>query len=558
VDFSNSFIGLTDFSNSVFYNWVDFSGAKLGSPDFSNVIFFGAAPFEGVTFIGDTNFSRASFAKSENSSFSKSDFLSKVNFSESTFPGITDFFGVTFSEGPNFRGAEFSGETNFNEVNFPYCTLFNDVFFGKINFSKATFPNGASFGGVTFSGHTNFISTVFSGMIIFSNSFFSGDIYFSEQNTQDKENRLKATFSDYVFFNGVNLSGWTFFSDIIFPMGVDFSKAIFSGITDFSRTIFKDSSDFSKAIFYSSTNFTNAEFSNITNFSEAIFDIFHDTNMTFSEIIFSGTIFSGETYFSGVTFSSNADILHNAKIMNDFDLSRTNYRHSSIINPQLIGKKAKLLINNSIFEHDLHLDLSTSSDISHLEMISTKVSGNLIIEPMRIGGIINLNNLEVSGEIYGINNISFENYISEENFFRNIKNHYENLGNNHEADEFYFKEMIARRKQKPWYFRIIELPLQKFFFYGTRPGLTFIYWLLFVALFTILYLVLDMTQHPVFNATDLSDFVYFSLTNAITPGYGGMIINPGLGKYLASFEAIVGTFFIASFITIFARKYMRS
>jgi hypothetical protein len=43
----------------------------------------------------------------------------------------------------------------------------------------------------------------------------------------------------------------------------------------------------------------------------------------------------------------------------------------------------------------------------------------------------------------------------------------------------------------------------------------------------------------------------------MTPGYGDINPSSGLGKYIATLEALFGTLFLASFVTIFVRKYMR-
>jgi hypothetical protein len=60
----------------------------------------------------------------------------------------------------------------------------------------------------------------------------------------------------------------------------------------------------------------------------------------------------------------------------------------------------------------------------------------------------------------------------------------------------------------------------------------------------------DGASHPL-------DYIYFSIVSAAIPGYGGL--NPKVGIYrgIAGFEAILGTFMWAAFITTSARKYMR-
>jgi hypothetical protein len=52
------------------------------------------------------------------------------------------------------------------------------------------------------------------------------------------------------------------------------------------------------------------------------------------------------------------------------------------------------------------------------------------------------------------------------------------------------------------------------------------------------------------------DYEYFSVVTATTLGYGDY--HPiGVGRAIASLEALFGMFMWAVFLTVFARKYMR-
>ena len=69
----------------------------------------------------------------------------------------------------------------------------------------------------------------------------------------------------------------------------------------------------------------------------------------------------------------------------------------------------------------------------------------------------------------------------------------------------------------------------------------------------------------IIGATQLFDYVKFSLATAIAPGYIATIISPGSTGFklaqeyqaVAIVESIFGTFLWAGFIATFARKYMR-
>jgi len=53
------------------------------------------------------------------------------------------------------------------------------------------------------------------------------------------------------------------------------------------------------------------------------------------------------------------------------------------------------------------------------------------------------------------------------------------------------------------------------------------------------------------------DCLYFSIVTATTLGYGDLRPRPGLFYFIASAEAILGSFMWALLIVVFARKYMR-
>lgn len=89
--------------------------------------------------------------------------------------------------------------------------------------------------------------------------------------------------------------------------------------------------------------------------------------------------------------------------------------------------------------------------------------------------------------------------------------------------------------------------------YGTdwkRP--VFLWMGLVIFVFPVFYAL----TKSVVPTSSLFDYVYFSIVTATTLGYGDL--HPiGVGKVIASIEAIFGMFMWAVFLTVFARKYMR-
>ncbi len=95
--------------------------------------------------------------------------------------------------------------------------------------------------------------------------------------------------------------------------------------------------------------------------------------------------------------------------------------------------------------------------------------------------------------------------------------------------------------------------IQSIFSYGINPFKLFAWWLFFVGIFAAIYWI----GNGVNGAIGPLDYVWFSISVAVTPGFAGYQLTPGLYQWLAIMEAIFGTFMWAAFIATFARKYMR-
>ena len=120
--------------------------------------------------------------------------------------------------------------------------------------------------------------------------------------------------------------------------------------------------------------------------------------------------------------------------------------------------------------------------------------------------------------------------------------------------------MIAQRKMKHPIVQFFEVPFLEYIFsYGTKPGRLFAFWIVFIGVFTIIYYISDSVDYPVFNTTTPTDYILLQCYQRYDPlDMEVLDPNEGYGRLIASFEAVFGTFFWASFIAIFARKYMRS
>jgi len=128
-----------------------------------------------------------------------------------------------------------------------------------------------------------------------------------------------------------------------------------------------------------------------------------------------------------------------------------------------------------------------------------------------------------------------------------------NLGDNHEADHYFYRYMEGKRRQKLEMYSWPEfIFVQLIFGYGVKPFRTFLIWpgvIFSSALVFHNFQALD-------SGPDIIEYFYFSTINAMTPGYGRYKVLPEW-QWLTLIEAFFGTFMWTAFITIFARKYMR-
>lgn len=504
---SGHFNSEVNLNNAKFYSDVDFSGVHfLGDAQFLSADFFSITRFRDVFFIGDTYFSGTKFS-------------------------IVDFSNVYFCKNVFFSRAIFGFVAIFNDSTFLLDAIFT---YSKFLNGKASFTNAKFLG----KGKVSFSNSEIKMNIDFSHTKFLKDTYFRKTTFLNFGTFLDATFSSLAFFQYTSFLKDVNFNDVTFNEDADFSRAIFSRKTNFIQATFFNDADFSYTFFSK-----EIEFLNEVSFNKAKF---------LGNANFTGAIFLGETNFLDARFK---DI---------FSLEKSQFSKSFLLKI-IMEENCILNLLNAIFEIDLTIDISELHTSNIINMIATRVERNLIYKPTIIKGLINIDNLNISGEIKGITNLNFKNPSSEENFSRNVKRYYENLGRFKDADDYYLRERKARRKtykERSKVNYLIEWPLEHLFFYGTKPWYTFGYWIFFIIFFTLIYWILGVMHYPVFrinNNTSWDEYLYFSLTNAMTPGYGVISPEPyGFTKYIPCVQTIISIFFLAIFIAIISRKSMRS
>ncbi len=363
-----------------------------------------------------------------------------------------------------------------------------------------------------------FHNAVFKRAVDFSKVTFEGDISF-----------IGATFEGYALFEGATFEGDVWFEYAIFKGNVCFSVATFRGKAWFECATFKDEVWFGSVIFKDDAWFTSVTFESTTSFNDTTFENYAlFIGATFKDIArFDGVIFENEASFNGATFKDDAWF-------------------------------------KGTFKSDTSLERVTFEKYAEF---TCKFHGKLSFANAKIRAIDILKS-------------AFKLPEAEAEACRVQRMHYEKEGKKGDADKVFVRERRALRRARiretklskseksTWKSKLEYLwtPLLAYAsslieflladltcVYGTNWKRPIILWIFIVLLvFPLLYFITKTVP----NAYDFLSCMYFSIVTATTLGYGDL--HPvGIGRILASIEAIFGTYMWAVFLVVFARKYMR-
>lgn len=151
---------------------------------------------------------------------------------------------------------------------------------------------------------------------------------------------------------------------------------------------------------------------------------------------------------------------------------------------------------------------------------------------------------------------------------RNIRKQCERQGLFETAGHFFKKEMTYRRYQMPKtsYKRWISKAVDIFCGYGESPLRVVLFSLAFILICAFGYFFLGTAaQNPIYPsitsgalglALEFMNAIYFSVVTFTTLGYGD-IAPTGVARFIAAFEAFLGSFTMALFVVVFVKKMTR-
>ena len=247
-------------------------------------------------------------------------------------------------------------------------------------------------------------------------------------------------------------------------------------------------------------------------------------------------------YFSDAVIDGNISI-NNSNIGGELLCGNTKINGSVIINNTNIN--GFVAFNYS--------EIGGGIDIIH----ESSIVGVFYLDEAKIGGYFNLYRSEIKGKL-SCKSTKFDKPSAQEEACRIAKIKCEESGYRTGADEYFYREMEAKRKQKGKILRFLELPIQYVFGYGTKWERVLFSWVLVVLICTFIFWFGNgILENGIKEVTSFWTNLYFSIVTITTLGYGDFQPKPGLFRLVASIGAVFGTFMWAAFIVIFARKFMR-
>ncbi|WP_297092760.1 potassium channel family protein [Thermococcus sp.] len=232
-----------------------------------------------------------------------------------------------------------------------------------------------------------------------------------------------------------------------------------------------------------------------------------------------------------------------------------------------------VLENLDVFGHAEIL----ASWLKNPEFVHMRVMGNMIFRRVSFNGDFSWNstvlpNIPVELNVEGfveIEDCRFNSHRAAEVLYRLARISWERNGDFERADRYYYLEMVEKRQSRlagrrrgikklflkmealfEWLFADLTCK------YGTDWKRPILIWLAAVNVFFPLLFFLTKSVEGLSGSMSFLDYEYFSVVTATTLGYGDY--HPiGVGRVIASIEALFGMFMWAVFLTVFARRYMR-
>jgi len=461
-----------------------------------------------------------------------------------TYENLTTLLETIFSGWPGFQNAIFCKNINFEYAFFEDDANFDgSIFKGQTNFENVTFGDSASFEKAIFKKGVTFGFSCFRGKTKFRVSTFEHHANFWNAKIEGKADFFKTIFLSGVTFRYVKFNNQTLFWNTFFGGEVDFKWSIFKGLTNFNGSIFGDK-------FEDKVDFQGASFEMGVNFKDVTFGgevLFRFANFTIGAYFLNAN-FKKRVTFRNATFGGSVSF-ERGWFCRDVIFSGACFERTCSFKGRYFG--GDLLFTNSDFRQGLVMD----EDWKYPEKGKYTLSK------------------------------------AEEESCRVQKIAFDKEGKKEASDAMFVREMRARRStriksnKKPLWKNpniyilcwLEKWAIDKTSKYGTDWYSLVKATLLVIVSFSLIYFLSyfnigflgDLGQSFYYNFNfewswvlfrELCDVllqsIYFSIVAFTTLGSDSL--NPeGLMRFIVGAQSLIGAFFIALFVVVFARKWMR-
>ncbi len=464
------------------------------------------------------------------------------------------------NENFNFKGAKLF-EVNFREVSIDKSNLLNPINLNFIN-SKIN-------------GNITFEKSQIRGNILFDNSQIQGDVFFIDSGVVGKIS------FNYAKVKNINFTKHTSFLNISFNNALIDGNVILEEST-LDNITFNEAKKIKKIEIEKVTIAGNISFNSTIILSEVWFKEVHiEQDLYFQKAEIGSYVFLndinvlGDLSFIGATVGGGIYLREGGHIGGDVTLlglkKVENIRFEACnidgnVNCAYAKISGNALLNESTIGNSVNFDGATvKNNISfnnaninkHVKFIKAEIGQDINFNNAKIGGKACFHVININGKL-DCKKTEFIRLDAQEEMCRVAKNCAESLGDKEEVDNYFYREMEAKRLQKPVYIKKLEWILQKFFGYGVYPlRIITTFFAIFIIFSLIFWQINGIFLENSIDYINLQIALKLSFLTLIIPAYGLVSQSAANYGFYIIIEAIIGAFMWPLFIATFARKYMR-
>ena len=360
--------------------------------------------------------------------------------------------------------------------------------------------------------------------------------------------------------NGIRFFGFTSFHGVEFQGVADFENASFTNVAIFDSAKFLGKANFLSVDFYREVRFSKstynetAEYVNITFRGPAFFDSCKfGQQVNFTDSVFERGGSFNKSKMSNAIFE-NSDL--NNVSFDEVNLTSFKFHGAKLKDANLLGA----IWNSPWISPWRRYIIREDMETAKAKKICKDCSSVIVDEDRscdRCGG----NQVKINKD-FSDNSYRANLYKIAEDVYRNIKLNLQSSGDYKTAGEFYFNEMVMRRKRSfrernfiDWLISHINAKLCG---YGERANRVIGGSLIVVFLLAFVFFINNaiIKDGLASYSPDYLECLYFSFVTFTTLGYGDYAPSQSF-QLVATAEAFFGAFMIALFVLVFGRKMLR-